>query len=136
MLATDPSVDPRSTNDAALSIRLLGEFSLHRGGQRLPRITLRKSEQILAYLVLHPERDLDRALPVGTFWPDVDRDTARKSLRPALVSIRVLLEPRAEDRGQVLVTPHLAIRFNSPPACSVDAREFEQVAREALHAAV
>jgi hypothetical protein len=102
MLATDLPVDPRGTADAALSIRLLGEFSLHRGGQRLPRITLRKSQYLLAYLVLHPDRDLDRDLLAGTFWPDVDRVTAGKSLRTALVSIRDLLEPRGEDKGQVL----------------------------------
>ncbi len=123
-----------------LRIFLLGAFRLERDPpNRAPRgstrkhaervhLPTRKTESLLAYLILHPEPHPREQL-AALLWGDVSDDLARSSLRRALVLLRQVLGERIvlADRARIQLHPAFPLW--------VDAREFQAQAETALRSA-
>jgi DNA-binding SARP family transcriptional activator/regulation of enolase protein 1 (concanavalin A-like superfamily) len=126
------SASPCQPENAALAVRFLGGLQVRRDGELLPRpFVMRKCVSLFAFLLLHPFVEHRRDYLADTFWPEARGDLALNSLAQALVSIRKLLEPHPEQRGQVLVTPRDMLRFIPPPNCWVDVWAFRDARGQA-----
>jgi len=92
---------PVTHTTTGLRIYLFGPLRITRDGiaVHLPR---RKTESLLAYLVLHPEPQT-RDFLATLFWGDSSDEQARHSLRTALASLRKEISPDfiIADREQV-----------------------------------
>ncbi|MES2299073.1 MAG: BTAD domain-containing putative transcriptional regulator [Pseudomonadota bacterium] len=71
---------------ALLSVRLFGHFQLFRDGQSVA-LGRRKSEALLAYLILHPGPQ-QRERIAAQFWGGSSDEDARRSLRVILADLR------------------------------------------------
>jgi DNA-binding SARP family transcriptional activator/tetratricopeptide (TPR) repeat protein len=106
-----------------LEVRLLGGFSLARGGRPLEQLPLRAARSLFAFLVLNRDRAHTRDLLAGTFWPDFDEPRARRRLSQALWQVQTLLGD--DDGAQYLIGTANAIRFNAAADFWLDVDEFE-----------
>ena len=77
-----------------LRVHVLGELAVDAGGDPLPLPAGRPARALLGYLALHPGRH-GRAALAARLWPDVLDESARTSLRGALVDVRRALGPAA-----------------------------------------
>src|SRR5947209_1006436 len=84
-------------DDAAspLSVRLFGAFEVRVSGQPLPHLQFRKSQAVLALLVLRPGGEVERDWLAGLLWPDRAPAAALHSLRNCLSDLRRALGPQA-----------------------------------------
>ncbi len=107
-------------------VNLLGRFYIERQAQRI-RLSTRKTESLLAYLILHPQRH-GREKLAALFWGDSSDTEARNSLRNALASLNKKLGHNLllVDRQSVFINPEYPIH--------VDALEFEAQAARFLAA--
>jgi predicted ATPase/DNA-binding SARP family transcriptional activator len=98
-----------------LHITLLGPLQIAYNGQpvHMPR---RKVEVLLAYLVLHPERQTRDQL-AALFWGDSSSAQARHSLRTALATLRQYLPT------DLVLTDRDHVQLNPTVHCWVDLRE-------------
>src|SRR5688572_14105914 len=90
------------TSDSAgapFFIRLFGPFEARRSGQPLPAFRFRKSQAVLALLVLRAPRAAERDWLAGLLWPESDASRGRHSLRNCLSDLRSALGPEAGRLG-------------------------------------
>lgn len=119
---------------ASLTLKVLGGFALQTGGRRLILPT-RKTQALLAYLALHPDRPCSREILTTLLWGDTPDLQARHSLRQAVYHIRKTL---ADARPDIAIDGEAVTLRTS--ALEVDALTFERHVRratpESLDAAV
>jgi DNA-binding SARP family transcriptional activator len=102
----------------------LGSFRVERDGETI-HLPTRKTESLLAYLVLHPEEHLREKIAT-LFWGESSDEHARRSLRMALTAVRQQLGT------ELLLTDRETVQLNPDSGLWVDALEFEILAREFL----
>lgn len=113
-----------------VSIRLLGQFHLCKGGQELPTHSPqlgRRATELLQLLSLQPDRSLMNEQVVETLWPHLDPEAGSANLRKAAHHARQFIgEPGALvlRGGQVFLLPECEV--------DCDALRFEQAADAAL----
>lgn len=92
-----------------LRIYLLGPLRIERD-QEIIRLSRRKVEALLAYLLLHPERQTRDHLAT-LFWGDSSDSQARHSLRTALAALRkeVAADLLLIDRDHVQLNPDYTV---------------------------
>jgi DNA-binding SARP family transcriptional activator len=104
------------------SIRLLGRFELHLGGEAEVRLDIARAELLVTYLLLHrgaqPRRRLAFAL-----WPDSSEAQAQTNLRKLLHTLRVRLP--TIDRSLEITPRTIGWRAGAPVRVDVD--EFEKL---------
>lgn len=106
-------------------LSLFGGFLLEdRKGNAL-KITTRKAQHLLAYLLLHQDQAHARERLVGLFWPDISENRAKQNLRQALYSLRKVLEPK-DSSNQFIVANQQTIQIQPANFICVDAVEFEE----------
>jgi DNA-binding SARP family transcriptional activator len=103
-----------------LRIGVLGRLSLERDGQPLSPPVGRPARLVLGWLALHPGVH-SRAAVAAELWPDVLDESARGSLRVALVDLRRALGDTAEI---ALMASRDQIGLIDSSALEVDARRF------------
>src|SRR5689334_22768229 len=81
---------------APLAICLFGPFDLRVDGNPAPRLRTRKSQWLIALLVLRHDREVQRSWLAGTLWPDSPEAQSFASLRVALNDLRAALGSQAE----------------------------------------
>ncbi len=79
-------------------LRALGSFRLEAGPAVVEKLPTRKATAILAHLALFPRPHAREAL-IADYWPDMDPNAARTSLRQALAMIRRALPETAYIEG-------------------------------------
>jgi DNA-binding SARP family transcriptional activator len=79
--------------DGAWRIELLGGLRVQHGDRLLTRFPTQKAGALLAYLAYYRQHPHPRDRLTEQFWPEIDRDAARASLRVALSTLRRVLEP-------------------------------------------
>ena len=79
-----------------LDIRLLGGFSLNYGDRPVTAITSRRSQALLAYLVLHRQVAQSRQRLAFHLWPESTDEQARANLRKELSRLRLGLTSSEE----------------------------------------
>jgi DNA-binding SARP family transcriptional activator len=118
-----------------LLIRLFGSLSVELDGVRLSAGIGRNVRGLLAFLALHRPQLHQRESIAEVFWPDADRDQARRSLNTTLWRLRRLIEPHSVKRGTHLVsTAHGEIGLRNLDVVWVDITEFEAVVKVGLAA--
>ena len=80
--ATEPDVD--------LSIQFLGIFSVFANGQYLLKGLSKKRQSLLAYLLFHFGKKINKNRLMDIFWEDTPRESARNSLNVTIHAIRRL----------------------------------------------
>ncbi len=101
-------------------LRLLGDFSMKRGGTELRRLRAQKYAYLLAYLALSPDRAHTRETLIDLFWPDEPLENGRTCLRTALSSLRRQLG----DPDLFLDGPREVVKLR-PGSVSCDVTDFE-----------
>src|SRR5689334_9513258 len=114
-----------------LRVGVLGRLSLELDGRALSPPVGRPARILLGWLALHPGRHA-RGSVAAKLWPDVLDESARGSLRVALVDLRRALGPAAE---RVLLATRDEIGLIDTEV-EVDARRFTHLLAggEAEHA--
>src|SRR5437870_4741393 len=74
------------------SLRLFGPFEAHVGGQPLPRLTFRRSQAVLAMLILRHGCEVERGWLAALLWPE---SPGTQALRNSLTDLRQALGPEA-----------------------------------------
>lgn len=103
----------------SFNLDLFGEFRLERSGETV-RLPTRKTESLLAFLVLHPQTHTREKL-AALFWGDSSDAQARHSLRFALSALRKTLGTALliADRDLVQLNPRFPLQ--------VDVNEFMDI---------
>src|SRR5437762_13881702 len=114
-------------------IQLLGELRLTFAGQESPRPFTRKIGGLLGYLAYFLQRAHSRDALIELFWPEVDLEAGRASLRSALPLLRRLLEPPGGTPGSLLLADRQMVRLD-PERVSTDVEEFERELQAAARA--
>ncbi len=78
-----------------LSINLFGAFHLTIAGESVPNPRARASGWILALLILHRSREVDRHWLAATLWPEAETPSALFNLRRNLSELRKMLGTEA-----------------------------------------
>lgn len=111
-------------------VKLLGGLSASRGQHTVSRFPTQKVAGLLAYLTLYPDRNHPREELAELFWPQVDSEQGRVSLRTALVALRKVIEPSDSPAGSILHADRLTVRL-IPGTVETDLAEFERAVHQA-----
>ena len=103
-----------------LQINLLGDFCLINQGVVVSGMRGR-SQQLLAYLILHRQAPQPRRRVASVLWPDALESQARTNLRKELHHLRQT-HPSIE---QLVSTTHQALQWQPTVSCRVDVDVFE-----------
>src|SRR5688500_39722 len=80
----------------SLGIRAFGTMEVQINGVSAERTRTRTELWLLAWLILHHEREADRNWLAALFWPDSPEQNALHNLRRSLTNLRGVLGPEAE----------------------------------------
>lgn len=110
--------------NSATSLVLLGSFTLKRGDdiKRLPK----KAQGLLAYLAMHPGRQIARDQLATLLWGNTATEQARQSLRQCLTAVRTAL---GADAGNMLVADTASVMLQPADGIAIDVTAFESTAR-------
>jgi predicted ATPase/DNA-binding SARP family transcriptional activator len=125
---------PGSSSPTPCRIQLLGELRVTLAGSALAPALPRKIGGLLGYLACFLHRSHPRDLLIELFWPDVDVEAGRASLRSALPLLRRLLEPPGVTLGSLLLADRQTVRLD-PERVTTDVAEFEWNLQAATRAA-
>ncbi|MGD1939887.1 MAG: BTAD domain-containing putative transcriptional regulator [Leptolyngbyaceae cyanobacterium] len=103
-----------------LQINLLGDFCLIDQGAAISGMRGR-SQQLLAYLILHRQAPQPRRRVASTLWPDTLERQARTNLRKELHLLRHTYPPIE----QLVSTTHQTLQWQPTVPCRVDVDIFE-----------
>ena len=110
--------------------QLLGAFEVSNGQSSLSKLRSRTANELLAYMALHPGKELSRVDLGGIFWPDSDCDRQQQNVRRCLSDIRLALEGDDEP-GTVFIKRRDHSGLNA--ACiSTDVGDFRKLIRETV----
>lgn len=120
--ASVASPPPSDSSPAVLEVRLFGQPEFRRGNSALPPLATRKTQSLLAYLVLRRARPHSRDELATLFWGDLGDTRARRSLATALWRIRRLL---VDDI--YLIADSSSIQFNPASPFWLDVADFQEL---------
>ncbi|MEO1351114.1 MAG: BTAD domain-containing putative transcriptional regulator [Cyanobacteria bacterium J06635_15] len=103
-----------------LQINLLGDFCLIDQSATVIELRLR-SQQLLAYLILHRHTPQPRRRIAGQLWPDALESQARTNLRKELHHLRQAC-PMID---QLITVTHQTLHWQPQVPCNVDLETFE-----------
>lgn len=129
--AGDTGSGDAGAEEAVVSVRSFGPFSIAAGRKEPIRFRNSKSRELLAYLHYHGERPVGKARIIEELWPDGDVDRAQVNLHTTVYQLRKDLEPYG--LGGIIEQVKTAggsycIRW--PGAIDDDVAEFEHACRE------
>ncbi len=107
----------------ALSVRLLGGFSVQSGDEAVP-VESARVQSLLAHLILNRGKDLPRERLAYLFWPDSGESQARTNMRQALHRLRNTLP----DADLYLAVDKSKVAWRSDAPAGLDVAEFEELA--------
>ena len=112
----------------AIQVRLFGKFQIRFNGAELIGIEGRKTQELLAYLMIYRSRAHAREVLAETLWGEPHRAQTRKYLRQALWQVQTALEPCAvADSNLPLVADPDWVQFNPISSVWLDVAQFEDV---------
>lgn len=116
-----------------ITITLFGKFAARRGGKAILDRTGRKVQELVAFILLHPNRQHRRQAIASILWPESDRDQGLKNLRQTLWVLHRELpfEPKAES---FLVQEAEWLGIGSLRGVRVDTLAFEDAYRQHVSA--
>ena len=116
----------RRTGAAPLTLRLLGRTEIAIDGVAVDLSTVRpRARSTLRLLALRAGDAVHRDVLVASLWPDVDEESALRSLQVAISSLRSVLGGRARGRPTLLARNGESYCLQLPPGSRSDVRDFE-----------
>lgn len=110
----------------AIQVVLFGKFQIRFKGAELAGIEGRKTQELLAYLMIYRSRAHAREVLAEMLWGEPHRVQTRKYLRQALWQVQTALEPCAADEGGgPLVADPEWVQFNPVSSVWLDVAQFE-----------
>lgn len=112
-----------------LSIRLFGGFSMEREGQVLTDDINRSQKlwSVLAYLVIHRDRDIPQTEFIEQFWQEENSANPASALKTLLYRIRAMIEPLFGEEVEAVISRRGSYSWNRTIPCEVDVDEFEKL---------
>ena len=94
-----------SPDTSPLSIRLFGGFSMEREGQVLTDDINRSQKlwSVLAYLVIHRDRDIPQTEFIEQFWQEENSANPASALKTLLYRIRAMIEPLFGEEVEAVI---------------------------------
>ena len=123
--APTPNSQDSPSKTAILEIRLFGQPQYCRDNTLLPPLATRKTQSLLAYLILYRARPHSRDELATLFWGDLGESRSRRSLATALWRIRRSL---ADD--DFILADSASIQFNPRSHFWLDVAEFQNLLAE------
>lgn len=122
--------------EAPLTINLFGGFSMERNGTLLTDDINRSQKlwSVLAYLVIHRDRDIPQSEFIEQFWQEENSTNPTSALKTLLYRIRAMIEPLFGEEVQPVIARRGAYRWNSDIPCFVDVDRFTQLCEQAQEA--
>lgn len=122
------AIPPVTAGSVELAVCLLGRFRLFRRGQLVESWHGPKTPRVVRYLFAQRGRPVPRDVLIDLFWPDIDPETARRSLHQAIYVIRKALRAPCDPIQLVIFTDD-SYAVNTSAGVWCDAEEFETCAR-------
>ena len=121
------------TSGAPLTINLLGGFAMERNGNVLTDDINRSQKlwSVLAYLVIHRDRDIPQSEFIEQFWQDENSSNPISALKTLLYRIRAMIEPLFGEEVQPVIARRGAYHWNPESPCFVDMDRFTQLCAQA-----
>ncbi|MFN8440627.1 MAG: AAA family ATPase [Caldilineaceae bacterium] len=113
-----------------LHIRLLGDFRLSQGNERIETVNTPRLHSLLAYLLLHRHAPQSRHQLAFQFWPDSSEKQAHTNLRKLLFQLRNALP--APDH--FLNQDHLNVQWRPEAPFILDVAELERALARCISA--
>jgi predicted ATPase/DNA-binding SARP family transcriptional activator len=112
-----------------LKLELFGKFRIRDCQGRDLHISTKKTQWLLAYLLLHPSTHTREHI-AGLFWPESSDAKASNSLRQALHSLTKSLELGGPSRGHALTIATQLVEFKLSEDMSLDTLDFSRALRQ------
>lgn len=116
--------------EARWTVRVLGRVDVSNQAGERPKFRSKSAQSLLAYLVLHPGKDVSRFLLEELLWPGSDSSKQAQNLRAAVAHLRKVLEEDSAH-GSVIETRRDIVSAN-PRAIVSDASRFQELTEAGL----
>jgi DNA-binding SARP family transcriptional activator len=107
-----------------LRVRLLGPFEISTDQQALPVPSMRKAQELLALLLLAPQRRVLRDVAADQLWPSAGPESSRKAIRQALWQVHLATDVEPAESSRLLMTSGDAISVNPARPVWLDVASF------------
>ena len=116
-----------------VKVSLLGGFRLEVDGNVLTDEVNRSQKlwNVLAYLIVHRDRNIPQSEFIELFWPDDDSANPVNALKTLLYRIRAMLEPLFGSGQQPIRSQRGSYAWNRAIACDLDTDRFEALCTQA-----
>jgi DNA-binding SARP family transcriptional activator len=111
---------------SALRFQLFGKLLIQKDAQALIGLEARKEQELLCYLLVHPDRPHPREMLANLLWSDTSTEKSRKYLRQALWHLHSILKPAQPVDDEVLSAEHDWVQLNLNSDCWIDVIAFER----------
>ena len=109
---------------STLKFQLFGKLKVQTNSQSVIGLDKRKEQELLCYLLIHPDRPHPRETLASLLWGDTSTEKSRKYLRQALWHLHTTLKEVQPGPVEVLSAEHDWVQLNLE-ACWVDVATFE-----------
>lgn len=114
-----------------LCVRLFGSFHITVGGEPADGPVLRKAQELLAILLLSPQRQIMREIAADALWPSLGAGASKKAMRQVLWQIHQAADRGVPADGRLALTEGPAIRTNPNRPLWLDVDAFKSAMRTA-----
>ncbi|MEG2119236.1 MAG: BTAD domain-containing putative transcriptional regulator, partial [Pseudoflavonifractor sp.] len=116
-----------------IAVTLLGGFTLKVDNTVLTDEINRSQKlwNILAYLIVHRERNVPQAELIEQFWPEEHNANPANALKTLLYRVRTMLEPLFGTDTDPILSQRGSYSWNRGIDCTVDTDRFEELSRKA-----
>ncbi len=114
-------ITPEDTN-AGININLFGKFEIFANGKAL-KIPAKKERSLLAYMLFHHDKYLNRDKLMAKFWPHSTTTAARNCLNVTIHKVRKLLKD-IYDAEEVIIYQDECYSINPDLEFKLDVTEF------------
>ncbi|WP_328331088.1 hypothetical protein OHA70_10485 [Kribbella sp. NBC_00382] len=114
-----------------LRVHLFGPFQIVSADREVAGSILRKAQELLALVLLAPQRNVRRELAAEVVWPDAGPEASRKAIRQALWQIHQVTDPDGQDSQRLVLTDGDLLRVNPDRPLWTDVDAFTERARTA-----
>jgi DNA-binding SARP family transcriptional activator len=108
-----------------LCVRLFGSFQITVDGMPASGPVLRKAQELLAILLLSPQRQLMREIAADALWPSLGVEASRKAMRQLLWQIHQAADGGVPADGRLVLADGSAIRANPNRSLWLDVDVFK-----------
>jgi len=117
-----------------LKVMLLGSFGVLDGTRSLNAPIFGKAQDLLALMLITPERSVLRESAAEALWPDALVEASKKAMRQALWHIHRAADDGVPDDRRLVLSDGDALRINPTRPLWVDLSVFGDAVRVAQHA--